>query len=314
MDKKGDFSYSLPMTKAKRGWRYWFNLLTVSLTLGGMLSYIGYVWLYVAEMTRPAPSPCCPQTPVDVGLAYEDVTFTSADGVVLSGWYVPAQNGAVVILVHGFRGNRTNMLPHAQMLAMAGYGSLLYDLRGHGTSGGEQIVLGWPDVMDVEAAVSYLQTRPEVNPDRFGIVGWSLGGQIALRAAAEIDAIQAVLADGPADARAKDWVWPEATLDDRLAVVHWWVVERALVWRTGVAAGTAVVDALPQIAPRPILIVMTGDDSAKLTRHFYEVAGEPKTLWELPDAVHGGGFGSDVYRAEYERRMLAFFDSALLVR
>ncbi|MCA9932503.1 MAG: alpha/beta fold hydrolase [Anaerolineales bacterium] len=300
------------MKKSRR--RYWFNLLVVALPMGLLLAYLGYVWVYVGEMAQPAHRTICCETPADFGAAFEEVILTSSDGVSLSGWYVPSQNGAAVILLHGFRGQRKHMLPIAEMLYRAGYGVLLYDLRGHGESGGDQIALGWPDVLDVETAVTYLQSRSDVDPDRLGIVGWSLGGQIALRATAENDAIRAVLADGPADSRAKDWAWPNPTLDDRLGVINWWVTEQFLALRTGTAKGTAVVDALPQIAPRPILIVMTGDEPEKLTRYFYEVAAEPKTLWELPDTFHGGGFKSDTYSAEYERRMVALFDGALQTR
>ncbi len=295
-------------------WRYWLNLLTVTLLAGSLLTYLRYVWIYVNEMVRPAHRTICCETPADFGAAFEEVTLIGSDGVTLSGWYVPSQNGAAVILLHGFRGQRKHMLPIAEMLHRAGYGVLLYDLRGHGESSGDQIVLGWPDVADVETAVFFLQSRSDVDPNRLGIVGWSLGGQIALRAAAENDAIRAVLADGPADARAKDWAWPNPTLEDRLGVMHWWVTEQILALRTGEAKGTAVVDALPQIAPRPVLIVMTGDEPEKLTRHFYNLADSPKTLWELPDTFHGGGFKTDTYRAAYERRMLALFDGALQTR
>ena len=70
------------------------------------------------------------------GLAYEDVTFSTADGVALSGWYVPSRNGAAVVLLHGAGSTRSAVLPHTVVLADDGFGVLLYDARGHGRSQG----------------------------------------------------------------------------------------------------------------------------------------------------------------------------------
>ena len=72
--------------------------------------------------------------PMDrVGAPHEDVTFTTADGLRLRGWYVPSKNGAAVI---SFPGRKGTQKP-ARMLARHGYGVLLFDRRGEGESEGD---------------------------------------------------------------------------------------------------------------------------------------------------------------------------------
>ena len=115
------------------------------------------------------------KTPADYGLVYEDVSLKTADGLTLQGWYLPGENGAAIILMHGLGGNRISLLGVAESLVEAGYSALIFDLRAHGESEGEFVPYGGPEAEDVKTAVSYLQTRPEVDPERIGSLGWSLG-------------------------------------------------------------------------------------------------------------------------------------------
>ena len=65
------------------------------------------------------------------------------------------------------------------------------------------------------------------------------------------------------------------------------------------------------IQPRPILFIDTGPGEGRgLVRHFYQIADQPKELWEIPDTFHGGQF--DAQPLEYEERMIKFFNDALL--
>lgn len=68
--------------------------------------------------------------------AYRDVTFTSTDGLTLSGWYRPSRNGAAVVVLPGAGGIRNGTLRHARLLTSHGYGVLVYDARGTGRSEG----------------------------------------------------------------------------------------------------------------------------------------------------------------------------------
>ena len=119
---------------------------------------------------------------VDLGAPKRPVTLTTAGGVKLRGWYVPSRNGAAVALIHGTGSNRLGVADHARLLARHGYGVLLFDLHGHGESGGRSLSVGWDAGDDVAAATRYLAARPEVDDDRVGVLGVSLGGEAAIEA------------------------------------------------------------------------------------------------------------------------------------
>ena len=66
-----------------------------------------------------------------------------------------------------------------------------------------------------------------------------------------------------------------------------------------------------RIAPRPLLLIAAPDSrhGEELNRGYYRAAREPKTLWEIPESGHTGGLTARP--AEYERRVVGFFDRAL---
>ena len=99
------------------------------------------------------------------------------------------------------------MLDHAVVLARHGYGVLLYDARGMGRSGGRAMDFGWYGDRDVAAAVSFLASRPEVDPTKIGAVGLSMGGEEAVGAAALDQRIRAVVGEGVTNRTDADKGW-----------------------------------------------------------------------------------------------------------
>lgn len=301
----------MPLTLSKRhGCRYWLKLLIVGAIGGLVIGYVGYVIVTAEMYARPNQISLGGITPRDMGLAYEDVTLTTNDGLSLQGWYLPSHNHAAIILLHGYGGNRLEVLERAALLAQHGYGVLLYDERASGESDGDRRTLGWLDVNDVPLAVSYLLTRSEIDPRRIGILGFSIGGQIALRAAAQSDQIKAVVAEEPGFVRISD-VPDMPGLMDNFYDVSYWVGEQWLSLRTGVPISTGVVNDLKRMSSRPILFTATGQDYGRaLVRHFYEQAPEPKEWWEVPETTHGGS--PQARPEEYEQTVIGFLDRALL--
>jgi pimeloyl-ACP methyl ester carboxylesterase len=262
-------------------------------------------------MTRPAHNWTGLITPADWGATYEDVQLLSQDGkTTLAGWYIPPQNGAVIILLHGFGGNRTGMGHHAIFLGKAGYGALMLDLRGHGQSGGEHRDWGWQDWRDIAAAVEFLQARPEVQ--HIGILGHSYGGQIALVSAAHLDALEAVVADGPGAATAGDI----RLVTDSPVTVFIYLNVKFSDWLSAVyldmSIPPSVVQQIPQLAGRPVFFIAAGKEpyEAEAARAYYDAASQPKTLWLVPDARHGQIWVK--YPDEYDEHVTDFFDAALL--
>jgi fermentation-respiration switch protein FrsA (DUF1100 family) len=301
-----------PSASRERGCRYWLKPLGVGAVWGVLLLYIGYIGIWVYATARPARASVCCITPADLGFDYESVALTTTDGLTLFGWYIPSQNGAAVILLHGYGANRAEMVKRAGILAEHGYGALLYDQRASGESEGEFRSFGWTDAADVPAALEFLDGRDDIDPERVGVLGFSQGGQIALRAAAS-DHVRAVVAEEPGFSTLQDL--PRLTgLGERWIVFNYRLGFIGLEWYTGVHDPSGVVEGLADIAPRPVLWIATGardEPGYWLVRHFYDEASEPKEWWHVAEAGHGRI--PDVRSEEYEERIVGFFDAALLL-
>ena len=242
----------------------------------------------------------------NLGGPFEHVSLTTSDGLALAGWYVPSKNGAAVIAFPGRNG------PQAQtrMLARHGYGVLLFDRRGQGESEGDPHAFGWEGEKDIEAAIAFLQRRPDVDPERIGGLGLSVGGELMLHAAAKTEALKAVVSEGAGSRSVGEFrEMPGAT-----AVQHGveTMITAGLTLFSNSPPPPLMHDIVSRIAPRPVFIIWAthGVDTEVLNRGYFEAAGEPKTLWEIPDAEHVGGLAARP--AEYERRVVGFFDDALL--
>lgn len=148
------------------------------------LAYLG-VGLFVAlRLTAPEDTPV-EGSPSDVGLKYKAPRLASEDGVPLRAWWVAGDGGErAAVLVHGFGGNRSeeHLLRTARIYVSKGYAVLMLDLRGHGDSGGERRTLGYREVRDVRAAISWLKER-RYDPNDVVLHGWSMGAATAVRAA-----------------------------------------------------------------------------------------------------------------------------------
>lgn len=258
--------------------------------------------------THPNRKPVCCETPADFGFAYEAVMVKTADNLTLHGWVIPSTNGAAVIALHGINGNRVRMLAPAAMLAQHGYGVFLLDLRAHGESEGEVLPFGGPEAEDVRATAVTLQSRDEVDADRIGVLGWSLGAQTAVMAAAQLPEIKAVIADGPGATTFADWPPPRAP-DEWLLRPFDFVYYQFLPKHSGVDNPISLTAAISHIAPRSILLISGGGSESYRVTHLFNAAAEPKELWIVPDAGHLGAIHSDP--AADEEKIVNFFDEAL---
>ena len=138
-------------------------------------------------------------SPADVHMDFEDVTFASADGPALRGWYLESPDArASVVIVHGDGATRSDpaigMLELQRDYARGGLNVLAFDLRGRGESGGQRNQLGAGELADVLGAVRYAQHRSETP---VVLHGFSTGASLALTAATRTDQVAAVVADSP---------------------------------------------------------------------------------------------------------------------
>jgi uncharacterized protein len=116
-----------------------------------------------------------------------DVRFSAADGLELGAWlYLPKADGhrsPAITMAHGYAGVKEHGITRfAEAFADAGFVVLLHDHRTFGISGGEprQDVDPWLQVADWRRAISYLESRPEVDSKRMGLWGTSYAGGHAL--------------------------------------------------------------------------------------------------------------------------------------
>lgn len=288
-------------------------MLYVIAVLGGLITF--YVINAVIGGLRyrsPARIRISFATPADHELAFEDITLVSGDGIRLAGWYVPSSNRAAVILLHGYSGNRLAVMSHAVALARGGFGVLMFDLRAHGHSEGSGTFARSKSlVSDAQAAVTFLQRRPDIDPERIGVFGVSIGGTMALQSAASITAIRAVMSDG-AGAAAYDDLLPPGSLVDRLFLplnrLFFRIANRS-VSAVPMPPNKAVMN---RIAPRPVLLVAAGRGSEyRLNQALFDAAAEPKSLWQIEDAHHAGGWHK--HPEDYFQRLVRFFSDALLI-
>jgi uncharacterized protein len=254
------------------------------------------------------------ETPATYQLPYEDVEAMSPDGLKLAGWFVPSQNGAVIMMQHGYKSTRKELLNEAEMMYRHGYGILLTTVRAHDHSEGETITFGMNEVKDLDAWYRYLLTRTDIDPNRIGILGNSFGGMLAIQYAAQNENIKAVVADC-AFSSLNDTVstsveyftdlpaFPFAPL-----IVFW--AERESGFKTEDIDTTQWI---ARISPRPVFLMQGGADvviSADSGQRLYDAAGEPKELWFDPALGH---VEFDKERAkEFEQRVSEFFDRYLL--
>ena len=292
---------------------YWRNLGCFALVLSGLAVaavVLSLAWWQADAFLHPArhlPA----ETPADRGLEYRDVEFTSADGIPLRGWYLPSKNGAAIIAGHGIGGSR--LLEPAEMLSRHGYGVLTFDWRAHGESGGELCTFGYHEVRDVEGALAWLREQADLDPERIGMLGESMGAVTAIRAVAALADIKAVVADSayPDLEEGISNVWRGTGLPAFPFVP----LQIALgEWRTGLELDAMQpLKDVAAISPRPILILAGGQDAITgpdAGQRYYEAAGEPKELWFEPEMGHVSFWLT--MPDEYEQRVVEFFDAALL--
>jgi hypothetical protein len=296
----------------KRDRRYYRNLLVFAgsaILIAALGLYFGLPLWQAHSAMHPPRHPIGSVSPADLGLEYVDVTLYTEDGITLHGWYVPSSNRAAVILLHAFNGNRTGTLYHAALLAEHGYGALLYDTRGQGESEEELNALGWEDHLDVFAALDYLKQRPEVDPERIGVLGLSAGAKAALYAATETDGIAAVVAEGTRWRTFED-LMIAIEPDEYVWIPTEWVSYKYAEIASGVRNPTPLRQVVSRISPTPMLLIAAGGELAT-SQAYFDAAGEPKALWVRDEPGHQIDALFDEPE-EYERRVVGFMDQALL--
>ena len=236
------------------------------------------------------------------------VSFTSRNGDTLAGWYVPARNRAAVVVTHGTNADRSSMLDEIRMLAAAGFGVLAFDWPGDGLSSGE---IHWQhgERDALTAAIDWLTHRTEVDADRIGAFGFSMGGYVTTQVAAADRRLGAVvIASAP-----ESFVGYVRTMHRKFGWLSGLAAEAALRQSGMSDESHAPIDVIAQIAPRPVLLIGGSEDRTiplAMTRHLFSKAREPKQLLVVAGAGHG--HYAQAQPDEYRRDIVDFFTANLL--
>lgn len=317
--------------RSRRARRAVATLLVVSGLLALAYSAIS---VYAATLVVAQSRQAIAHVPSYLGLSYHDVSFPSrVDHIQLKGWLIPGvrPDGSLtlqrtIIMVHGNSGNRADktigLLYLEADLVHHGFAVLAFDLRGLGESPDAANSLGYFQYRDVLGAVDYLRSGelpyPNLSRPRvLGAWGISLGGVSIMLAAAQEQAIRALVADssypdmGPIVEREipKQSGLPSAFTPGIL------FTDRELYGIDFYAIRPE--DVFGAIAPRPLFLIEGDHDDfdppsnlALMTSQASRVPGAHVQSWQVP-GVHHHAQCFNVAPAEYVHRLVDFYTSAL---
>jgi len=245
-------------------------------------------------------------TPADLGLSYEDVSFKTDDGLRLAAWFIPSdkKDAKTIILLHGYPADKGNILPFMTFLQKE-YNLLLFDFRYHGQSEGKYSTVGARETKDLLAAIAYLKTR---GINEIGVWGFSLGGAVALMTAPQAPEIKAIVSESS---------YANLSLMTRQLYILP-ILKYPLGWLTGLWGKVIIGIDLKEVSPMkkaqqlniPILIIHSTDDRVIPFSHAQLLQQSLKNnsdaqFWFQEGLVHGQLGG------QYEKRVLDFFEAGL---
>ena len=293
----------------------WWHIIIIVVVLVLAGAFVG-LSIYLGNSTTTVERVPVEENPTDLGLAYEDIEFTSHDdALTLRGWYLPAGDSeCIIIMVHGGDMHRADpsigMLDIAVALVEHDYNVLMFDLRGHGESGGERMSAGYYEKNDLLGAIEFSKGR---GFERIGVLGFSMGGATTLMTAAESDDIDCIASDSSfadlADIMGREFKarsgFPEFFLSPVLTMVK-------IIYGVDFKAVKPVA-AVPEISPRPIFFIHGAEDTFVPTEHVHrlaEAADNPRNeLWIVPGAGHVKSYMT--VPDDYIGKITGFFDGVL---
>jgi uncharacterized protein len=276
------------------------SLKTVGVLAAMSLTLVPLSVAYVGSHASRAEVP-----KAELGAPHEDVKLETSDGLELEGWYVPSKNRAAVIVFPG----RSGAQKQARMLADNGYGVLLYDRRGEGESEGDPNSFGWDFDKDIRAGIDFLTQRADVDPQRIGGLGLSVGGEMMLQTAADTEELAAVVSDGAGARTLGEELDDVSGFEKVTTAVSYGVRDLSNSVFQNRLPPDNLIDLVPKISPTPIFLIHAGsDDAGHRNPDYFRAAKEPKQIWE---AKGGHTDGISEQPAEYERRVVSFYDETL---
>jgi dipeptidyl aminopeptidase/acylaminoacyl peptidase len=293
------------------------------LGLAGLV-FGGFPYWAARRVMYPANSAARPAaTPEDLaldlpGVEAERVEFPSRDGGILSGWFVPGPDSApkpwpCILLVYGYAGYKEQMGYYANIVHKAGFAAFMFDMQGSGLRRGKPVTLGYKEKWDLMDAVSYAHGRPDVDGERLGALGISMGAATTLLAAESDPRIRAIVADS-SFATLVDMIQPglKAFVGSPAALFAPLIVRYAETMMGVKASTISPEDSARKLGDRPVMVIHGNDDPLTNPRSAHRIHAAlpgPKELWIVPNCGHARG--PEVAYDEYRQRVNDFFRRTL---
>jgi len=172
----------------------------VLLSVIGLLLALFIFILYIAyRMTKPERN-IGDWDPSGFGLDFSEVSFETEDGVDLKGWWMEKNSDKTLICLHGYTASRwyeVYMKPLLKILQDKHYNILYFDLRAHGRSGGNRTFFGLKEHLDLKASLDWLEKTHEDKYNKIGLIGYSMGGVVAIKGLVSDRRVDCAVVDGP---------------------------------------------------------------------------------------------------------------------
>jgi len=305
---------TLAQEKETTGIMLWpLTAIALALLLIVVIAVLTFSQCRARDLLKPLRKPL-EFRPEDFHLPVEDVRIRGVRGT-LAAWHVPSLNGCTLICCHGINDNRGQWVRQiARLRERSGYGALMFDFAGHGESDGSMVTYGQREADDVASVLEYLRTRDEVDIDRVGIMGYSLGAITSVLAATKLPELRCVVIEsGFADLYSDI-----STLFRRYTGLPSFPFATLIVFFGQLLSGVRLGEIRParvigQLSPRAVMIISDLEDAIANEPEdgdqLYANAGEPRVLWQVARSGHVQAF--ETYPDEWIERVCTFLDAHL---
>lgn len=228
--------------------------------------------------------------PSDWGMPFEDVYFSTGDGLTLNGWFVPGEKEMTWLMFPGNAGNISYRLDNLRLLHhRLSLNIFIFDYRGYGRSQGRPSEEG--TYLDAEAALTYLRSRRDIDPEAIIFFGRSLGSAVAVNLATKHKCLGLILESPPTSLVGMMKRLFPSLPPEELPIKY---------------------DSLSKIKRISVpLLILHGDCDEVVPffmgRKLYEAANEPKQFYTIENAGH-----NDTYMVggeEYFQAIASFIES-----
>jgi len=243
-------------------------------------------------------------------LRAEPISFYTEDRIKIVGALIKGHKKSTIILLHGYGRTKEQMLPQAKFLNDDGYNILMFDFRASGESEGKYITFGQREQLDLDGAIKYLKEREDLDSNKLGVFGFSMGGAVAMMKSGDYDEVKAIVISSTY-ARFKTIIWQnfKRYLNGMpffpLGYITLWVIK----FRTGISFWQInPIFYLHKLEAKPLFLIHGAHDKKAPIESAMEINKKApwlKQFWFVKHADHDDLY--EVTKEEYQKKVLDFF-------